>query len=724
MLTGRDDHKAILDALSAGADDFVTKTGELTGAEGAPARPAAQEALRGTRTAGCASSSCAGRWRRRRRAPTGASSRARSGSASSSEGVQDYAIFMLDPAGRIASWNPAPSASTATAPTRSSVATRSVLFPPEDVELGRPAAELESTVETGRSIQEGYRVRKDGTRYWANEVISVLFDEAGQPRGFAKVTRDVTERRRVHEAQRILVSAGQILGESLDFEETLRRVVRVALPDFASICVLLLQDESGAIDRQVTAHADPSMAMATELPGRITADSAGRGIGRVLRTAQPELIPKVTDSFVRAISFDQAHYEALRSLSLASHLTVPLTARGRTLGTLSFASTHRRYDARSISRPRAGSRAARGARRRQRPALPGGAARGARATILSRSPRTSYRTPLTPMQLQVDGLLRAGKRGGLTAERATPRLEMIKRQVERLARLITNLLDISRISAGRLQIELEDVDLAAHGERGAGAVPRGALCAAGCPVNLSAPASIVGRWDRLRLDQIVTNLLSNAVKYGAGKPIDVTLEDPRGPRPPDGAGSRHRHRPGAAGPHLRALRARRLQRELQRLRHGAVDRAADRRRARGDDPGRQPAGRGGDLHRRPAERACLTSSTPRAARLERPPHPAALLDHVLGDLLPALGALHQRPHVVAALPARAVEERVGRLLGGDEPVVSSRELHHGGARAEPAHRGQHPAHDLRGRPPRRTRRARRRRTGRACRTPCAACTGS
>ncbi|WP_437599153.1 ATP-binding protein [Sorangium sp. So ce590] len=522
MLTGRDDHKAILDALSAGADDFVTKTGELTVLK---ARLRAQ-----LRRKHYEDENRRMRELLLRREMEAAEARADRRLKQSEErfrliveGVQDYAIFMLDPAGRIASWNPG--AERINGYREDEILGRhcSVLFPPEDIELGRPAAELECTVETGRSVQEGYRVRKDGTRYWANEVISVLFDEAGRLRGFAKVTRDVTERRRVHEAQRILVSAGQILGESLDFEETLRRVVRVALPDFAQICVLLLQDESGALERQVTAHADQSMAAATELLGKLTADSAGRGIGKVLRTAQPELIPRVTDSFVRAISFDQAHYEALRSLSLASHLAVPLTARGRTLGTLSFASTHRRYDAVDLDLAQDLARRAALAvdnARLYREAKLAVRARDEFLTIASHE----LRTPLTPMQLQVDGLLRAGKRGDLTAERATPRLEMIKRQVERLARLITNLLDISRISAGRLQIELEDVDLAATVNDVLDRF-RDELSAAGCPVDLSASASIVGRWDRLRLDQIVTNLLSNAIKYGAGKPIDVAVRD-------------------------------------------------------------------------------------------------------------------------------------------------------------------------------------------------------
>lgn len=522
MLTSRDDQKAILDALSAGADDFVVKSGEFTVLK---ARLRAQ-----LRRKQYEDENRKMRELLLRREMEAAEARADRRLRQSEErfrliveGVQDYAIFMLDPMGRIVSWNPGAERINGYRADEIMGRHCSVLYAPDDIERGRPSAELEATIETRRSVQEGYRVRKDGTRYWANEVISALFDEAGHLRGFAKVTRDVTERRRAHEAQRILVAAGQIFGESLDFEETLRRVVRVALPDFASVCVLLLQDESGAIERQVTAHADPGMAAATELLGRIAADCAARGVGKVLRTAQPELVPRVTDASARAISFDEAHCEALRALSLASHLTVPLVARGRTLGTLSFASTHRRYDAADLDLAQdLGRRAALAVdnARLYREAQLAVRARDEFLTIASHE----LRTPLTPMQLQIDGLLRTSKRGGLTAERAIPRLEMVKRQVERLSRLITNLLDISRISAGRLELEFEEVDLAATVNEVLARF-RDELTAAGCPVFLSAPAEIIGRWDRLRLDQIVTNLLSNAIKYGAGKPIDIRLED-------------------------------------------------------------------------------------------------------------------------------------------------------------------------------------------------------
>jgi len=97
---------------------------------------------------------------------------------------------------------------------------------------------------------------------------------------------------------------------------------------------------------------------------------------------------------------------------------------------------------------------------------------------------------------------------------------VIRRNVERLSRLITNLLDISRIGEGRLALELEPVDLSDLVCEVAGRF-EDELSRAGSTLQLDVPGPVVGRWDRLRLDQVVTNLVANAVKYGPGKPIEV-----------------------------------------------------------------------------------------------------------------------------------------------------------------------------------------------------------
>jgi len=113
------------------------------------------------------------------------------------ESVQDYAIFMLDPAGRVVSWNGGAARNTGYAE-HEIVGRHFSAFYPEDVARGGwPEKELEIALREGRFEDEGWRVRKDGTRFWASVVITVLRDPDGRHRGFAKVTRDLTERRRM-----------------------------------------------------------------------------------------------------------------------------------------------------------------------------------------------------------------------------------------------------------------------------------------------------------------------------------------------------------------------------------------------------------------------------------------------------------------------------------------------------------------------------------------------
>jgi PAS domain S-box-containing protein len=132
------------------------------------------------------------------------------------------------------------------------------------------------------------------------------------------------------------------------------------------------------------------------------------------------------------------------------------------------------------------------------------------------------KTPLTSLKLYVKTLLRAAGRGDPSAAQCAHKLEAIDRQVDRLTKLINNLLDVSRITAGRIDLELDDVDLTAL-VRDIAERARDELARAGCPFTLRANEGVVGRWDPLRLDQVITNLLSNAIKYGNGKPIEMAL---------------------------------------------------------------------------------------------------------------------------------------------------------------------------------------------------------
>ena len=105
-----------------------------------------------------------------------------------------------------------------------------------------------------------------------------------------------------------------------------------------------------------------------------------------------------------------------------------------------------------------------------------------------------------------------------------PKLEMARSRFDRLARLIDELLDVSRITAGRLRLEREEVDLAAVVRDVVGRLGEEAS-RVHSSIEVSAVTAVVGTWDRIRLEQVVTNLLTNAFKFGGGKPIEVTVEE-------------------------------------------------------------------------------------------------------------------------------------------------------------------------------------------------------
>jgi len=118
------------------------------------------------------------------------------------DAVQDYAIFMLDPEGMVASWNPG--AERIKGYRRDEMVGRhfSHFFTEEDIARGKPWEELATARRTGRAEDEGWRVKKNGERFWARVVLTAVHDDEGHLRGFAKVTQDLTERRHAQDLEK------------------------------------------------------------------------------------------------------------------------------------------------------------------------------------------------------------------------------------------------------------------------------------------------------------------------------------------------------------------------------------------------------------------------------------------------------------------------------------------------------------------------------------------
>jgi len=160
------------------------------------------------------------------------------------ESVQEYAIFVLDPAGRVASWNAGAEAIKGYAADEILGQHVAVFYTPEDVALGKPQAQLEAAAREGRVEDEGWRLRKDGNRFWADTVITAMRDPTGALIGFGKVTRDLTRRRRIEE------QLAQSNAELERFSYSVSHDLRAPLRAINGYAQAVLEDYAAALDAE------------------------------------------------------------------------------------------------------------------------------------------------------------------------------------------------------------------------------------------------------------------------------------------------------------------------------------------------------------------------------------------------------------------------------------------------------------------------------------------
>jgi PAS domain S-box-containing protein len=263
------------------------------------------------------------------------------------EGAKDYAILMLDPDGRVAEWNAGVERLFGYGEAEIVGEPGSLLFTPEDSSSGVPEEELRKAAEEGQAVDERWHARKDGSRFWSSGFVRPVRGEDGMLRGFVKVARDATARKRAEEALRFLAEASEVLSSSLDYRTTLSNVARLAVPSLADWCVVDVLAEDGSLERLAVAHPDPEkVALAYELQVRYPTDlDAPYGVPNALRTGEPEMVEKIPEELLDQAAWDEQHREILRELGLTSYLVAPLVARERTLGAITFVSaeSERRY---------------------------------------------------------------------------------------------------------------------------------------------------------------------------------------------------------------------------------------------------------------------------------------------------------------------------------------------------------------------------------------------
>ena len=247
------------------------------------------------------------------------------------ESVRDYAIFMLDPNGYVASWNRG--AQRLKGYTAGEIIGRhfSVFYAPEDIAARKPEWELEMAARDGRFEDEGYRVRKDGTTFWANVVLTAVRDDDGTLVGFAKVTRDLTERRAneqraIADARRIAAAESANIAKS-EFLTAMSHELRTPLNAIGGFTDLLTLGLGGPVSSQQRDYLERIRRSQQHLMGLITdlLNFSRIEAGQISYDIAPILLSKVFES-VMALVEPQA---LAKSVSLSRKSDEPdLTVMG------------------------------------------------------------------------------------------------------------------------------------------------------------------------------------------------------------------------------------------------------------------------------------------------------------------------------------------------------------------------------------------------------------
>jgi PAS domain S-box-containing protein len=369
-------------------------------------------------------------------------------------------------------------------------------------------------VRTGSAFEMELRlkdIKAENYRWFLARSVPIR-DEAGQVIRWYGTSTDIDKQKRGEQAARFLAEASATLATLVDYESTFQKVARLAVPHFADWCAVDIAEADGSLRRLAVAHVDPSkVKLAHELARRYPPDpDASHGALHVFRTGRPEFMDSIPDALLVEGAKDEDHLRILRELGLKSYLAVPLKVRGKTRGVLSFVADQsgRRYQpddlvlAEDLAR-RAGITLEnaqlyseiREADRRKDEFL----------AMLAHE----LRNPLAPIMNSMQVM----RMRGLNDPQLEWARDVTERQVQQMTRLVDDLLDISRITRGKVELRKETVELTAI---------------VSCAVETSRPLieerqhelivslppePIQLEADPTRLAQILANLLNNSAKY-------------------------------------------------------------------------------------------------------------------------------------------------------------------------------------------------------------------
>jgi PAS domain S-box-containing protein len=404
------------------------------------------------------------------------------------ESARDYAIFALDTAGRILTWNIG--AERIKGYTRDEIVGQhfSVFYPPEDIAAGKPARELAEAIRDGRVEDEGWRLRKDGSAFWADVVITTLRDESGALVGFAKITRDLTDRR----------NAALALVRS---EEQFRLLVQ-NVRDYA---IFRLDADGRVASWNAGAEAikgyRPGEIIGSHFSAFYTPEDVASGKpARALQIATQSGAYKEEGWRVRRDGTTFWASVVITPLRDVNGVVTGYAKITRDLTERRAAQQRALNDARRVGEAEAASRM-----------------KSEFLTVMSHELRTPINATIGYAQL-IDAAI-----GGPVTEQQRDYVARICTSQQHLLRIINDLLDYGKISAKKVVLEFSPVAVQTIVDAVFPMIEPQAAVKGLELRRAQGPSDAVVRVDRIKAEQILLNLLSNAVKFTpAGGCISVT----------------------------------------------------------------------------------------------------------------------------------------------------------------------------------------------------------
>lgn len=378
-------------------------------------------------------------------------------------------------------------------------------------------------VKTGENVEfENRLITKDHRVLWFHTSVHLVDRSDGFGQELGGLSVDITSLKeaelilRKSEAdQRFLAEAGaHLAATALDYDKIVSKISDLVVPKFGCWCGVYMVDENSKLQTAgLTVGCNEKADLVREFEKSYKQLGGHQGMQAVIESGRPQLVSIEENAPLHPFASD---------LGLRSYVCVPMLIRKRVLGVLTIATTQKCYQKSDFWVME--ELACRAALAIENAVL----FNKAESAIQTRDEFLSIashelRTPLTPLKLQFQittKLINDGKFSTLTPEKLKKMMNISDRQLDRLNKLIEELLNVSRINLGRMDLDFGPTDLSQL-IRNVAEQYRDQLTASSCELSLDLDPSLGGEWDADKLEQVFINLLTNSIKYGHGKPIRI-----------------------------------------------------------------------------------------------------------------------------------------------------------------------------------------------------------